>query len=188
MQSQNKIAKKTKTEPTTENKITPHKRRVAFTHCTPLIRRATNLFKQTNLKIAFRAVNKIQIQLTEKQIYNNPSGIYRLKCNTCNRVYVGQSGRTINRRYKEHIRCIRTNNSTSAYAAHILENRHEYGTTEDTLHLLKACQKGSRMNCWEALYIQAYHQQKVLITEQQVSDTNPLFEIANITNTPQRVL
>jgi len=43
------------------------------------------------------------------------------------------------------------------------------------------------MNCWEALYIQAYHQQKVLITEQQVSDTNPLFELANTTNTSQHV-
>jgi len=59
--------------------------------------------------------------------------------------------------------------------------------TEDTFQLLKACQKGSRMNCWEALYIQAYHQQKVLIAEQQVSDNNPLFELANITNTSQRV-
>ena len=32
----------------------------------------------------------------------------------------------------------------------------------------------------------AYHQQKVLITEQQVSDTNSLFELANITSTSQR--
>ena len=29
------------------------------------------------------------------------------------------------------------------------------------------------MNCWEALYMQVFHQYKVLITEQQVSDTNP---------------
>jgi len=69
--------------------------------------------------------------------------------------------------------------------AHISENRLEYGTTDDTLQLLKACQKGSRMNCWEALYIQAYHQQKVLINKQQVSDNNTLFELANITSTSQ---
>jgi hypothetical protein len=100
-----------------------------------------------------RAINTIQQQLTEKQNYSNPSGIYKLTCNACNGVYVGQSGRTINIRYKEHIRYIRTNNSTSAYVAHILENRHEYGTRENTLQLLKACQKGTRMNCWEALYV-----------------------------------
>jgi hypothetical protein len=57
---------------------------------------------------------------------HNLSGIYKLKCNTCNGVYVGQSGRSINVKYKEHIRYIRTNNSTSAYEAHILMYRHKH--------------------------------------------------------------
>ena len=67
----------------------------------------------------------------------------------------------------------------------MLDNRHEYGTEENTLQLLQACQKGTRLDCWEALYIQALLQQKELITEQQVNDTNPLFELAKITNTPR---
>jgi hypothetical protein len=103
-----------------ENITMQHKKWVAFTYFSPLIRRVTNLFKQTYLKVAFRAVNTIQQQLTEKQIHNSPSGIHKLKCNTRNRVYVGQSDRAIK---KEHTKYIRTNNSTSAYAAHILENR-----------------------------------------------------------------
>jgi hypothetical protein len=90
-------------------------------------------------------------------------------------VYVGQSGRAINVRY------IQTNNPKSAYATHILDNRHEYGTEENTLQLLQACQKGTCMDCWET-YIQALHQSKVLITEQQVNDNNPLFELAIITH------
>jgi hypothetical protein len=48
-------------------------------------------------------------------------------------------------RFKEHIRYIKSNNSISAYATHILENRHEYGMKENTLQLLKACQKGIHM-------------------------------------------
>jgi len=32
------------------------------------------------------------------------------------------------------------------------------------------------MNCWEALYMQAFHQHGILIAEQQVSDSNPLYE------------
>jgi len=76
------------------------------------------------------------------------------------------------------MRYIRSNNSTSAYAAHSLDNRYEYGTKEDTLKLLKNCQKGKHMGCWEALYMQSFHQNKVLINEQQIGDTNPLFEIA----------
>jgi hypothetical protein len=31
------------------------------------------------------------------------------------------------------------------FITHILENRHEYGTKENTLQLLKICQKGSHM-------------------------------------------
>jgi hypothetical protein len=103
---------------------------------------------------------------------------------TCNGAYVGQCGRAIKERCKEHIRYIRTNNPKSAYATHILDNRHEYGTEED-IQLLQACQKGTRMDCWKTLYIQALHQRKVLISEQQVNDTNLLFELAIITHTLQ---
>ena len=74
----------------------------------------------------------------------NPSGIYQLKCNTCNNAYVGQSGRPITIRHKEHIRYIHNNNPTSAYVTHILDNRHEFGPAEESLKLLKPCTKGTK--------------------------------------------
>jgi len=163
--------------------ISHNKKWVTFTYFSPIVRRNTNLFKQSNLNIAFQATNIIQQQqqLTEKQTNKNSSGIYKLVRNTCNNVYVGELGRSINVRHKEHIRYIRTNNPLSAYALHTSWNRHEYGTTADTLQLLKTCQKGTRMNCCEALYIQIFHQHKVLVTEQKVNDTNLLYELAKIT-------
>ena len=96
---------------------------------------------------------------------------------------MGQSGRSINVRHKEHIRYIRTNNQLSAYALHILKSGHEYGTITDTLQLLKTCKKGIRMNCWEALdsYMQVFHQHKMFITEQQINEPNPLYELVNTT-------
>jgi len=63
-----------------------------------------------------------------------------------NKAYIGQSGRSMTVRYKEHIRYIRTNNPTSAYAIHILNNRHEYGRADETLKLLKPCNKGKKKN------------------------------------------
>jgi hypothetical protein len=90
----------------------------------------------------------------------------------------GTVGRAIGIRFREHIRYIKSNNSTSAYAAYNLNNGQEYGTKEDTLELLKKCQKGKRMGCWEALYMQTFHQKKILIDEQQTGDANPLFEIS----------
>jgi len=165
------------------------KRCINFTYYGPAIRKVTNLFRQTNLQIAFRPTNTIYQQLFQKgTTNNNPSGIYQLKCNTCKEVYVGQSGRPINTRYKEPIRYISHNNPTSAYATHILNNRHEFGPVEETLKLLKPCTKGTRMNCWEALYMHLHHKRSTLISEQQVNDTNTLFDLAYIPRDLQHIL
>jgi len=116
-----------------------------------------NLFKHTNLQIAFRPTNTTYQQLSQRRTNNNkPSGIYQLKCNTCKISYVGQLGRPITTCYKEHIRYIRQNNPMSAYAMHIPNNRHKFGPAEETLRPLKPCTKGTKMNCWEALYIYIY--------------------------------
>jgi hypothetical protein len=36
------------------------------------------------------------------------------------------------------------------------------------------------MNCWEALYMNMHYKQGLLISEQQVTDTNPLSDLAII--------
>jgi hypothetical protein len=167
---------------TTQAKAVQQRNRkwVTFTFHSPSIYKITNLFKRTNLKIAFRPTNTIYQQLSNKTNNPNPTGIYQLKCNTCNYAYVGQSGRPITTRHKEHLRYIRNNNPTSAYAMHILDNRHEFGPAEETLKLLKHCSKGGRMDCWESLFIHLHHKNNILIAEQQANDTNPLFELATI--------
>ena len=46
--------------------------------------------------------------------------------------------------------------------------------------LLKPCSKGSRMDCWESLFINLHHRHNILIDEQQGNDNNPLFELVSI--------
>jgi hypothetical protein len=72
---------------------------------------------------------------------------------------------------------IKTNNPASAYAIHILNNRYEYGTANDTLKLIQPCRKSKKINHWEILYIQKYRQQNLLFTEQQINEPNPLYEL-----------
>jgi hypothetical protein len=62
----------------------------------------------------------------------------------------------------------------------ILHDRHEYGTPTSTLKVLKYCQKGTIMNIWESMYIQAYGQQDLLAPEQSSADHNPLFTLTRI--------
>jgi len=142
------------------------------------------LFEQSNLRIVLQVTNTTYQQLREKLTQNNPSGIYKLKYNTSNKACMGQSVRSITVRHKEHVRYIQTNNPTSAYALQILNNKHDYGTAEETLKLLKPCQKGTRMNCWETFCMQLFHQHNTLIIEQQVNDTSPLHEIVDTSQTP----
>ena len=157
-----------------------NKKRVTFSYHSPLVRKITNLFKHTNLNIGLLATHTIHRQLTDKIVKTstNSRGIYKLKRNTCNNSYVGQSEASKATRHKEHTRYIRTNNPISAYALHILNNRHQYGTAEETLELLKPCNKGTKINGWDALYMQAFYQGNILIEEQKVNDIIRLFELA----------
>ena len=167
-----------KKEGTTQTQVMQqyNKKWVTFTYHSPSIHKVTNL----NLKIAFRPTNTIYQRLLDKVNNPNLSVIYQIKCNTCNRAVIGQSGRPITTRDREHLRYIRNNNPTSAYAIHILDNRNEFCPAEETLQLLKPCTKDNRMNCWESLFIHIYHKHNILIGEKQAIDTNPLFKLASV--------
>jgi len=98
----------------------------------------------------------------------------------CNKSYFGQTGRSIEIRHREHERYIKTNNPISAYALHILNNWHEYGNPKQTKHLLKTCNKGKKINCWESFYMRVLQQQALLIDKQKVNETKPLYSLDNI--------
>ena len=124
-----------------------NKKWASFTYHSSKIRKITNLFKHTNIKIAFQSTNTIQ-HLTEPRKQDitqehNKSGIYKLSCKTCNKAFIGQTSRDLTKRHREHIRFIKNNDPQSAYAVHILNNIHEYGTITDTMSLLKPIQKTS---------------------------------------------
>ena len=143
----------------------------------------------TGIKIAFKTNNTLR-QLTKHSTHTPTppqecSGIYALTCNTCQMTYVGQTSQNLKIRYKEHIRYIRSNNPQSAYALHILQNRHEYGPMNETMRLLKQVNKTTSLIPYERLYIQTLHQAGKLISEQFPGDPNPLFQaVINPRTTP----
>jgi hypothetical protein len=62
--------------------------------------------------------------------------MYKLTCHSCHNVHVGQMGRNLITRYKEHIRNIRLNKDESAFAQHILNQGHQYGPMEQIMKLI----------------------------------------------------
>jgi hypothetical protein len=81
-------------------------------------------------------------------------------------------------RYRKHKRYIKNNDPQSAYALHILQNRHEYDLLKNTMTLLKPIHKPSMLIPYEQLLIQTFHQNRTLIPEQNCSEQKPLFRLA----------
>ena len=157
-----------------------HKKWATFTYHSTKIRKITNLFKQTNINIAFKSTNTIQQtapQNYDTTLYYNKSSIYKLACKTCNKAYIGQTSRRLTQRFHEHIRYIK-NDPKSAYTQHILHNVHEYGTITDTMSLLKPIYKTSMLIPYEQLLIQTFHHNGTLVPEQSHGEHNPLFQLA----------
>ena len=92
-----------------------------------------NLFRKTNLKVAFRDNNTIQNLLKYKQqildIYTQ-FGEYKLKCPDCNNVYVGQTGRSFQVRFNEHKNAFKT--GTPQTLPNTLMNMHTHSDPSTT--------------------------------------------------------
>jgi sensor c-di-GMP phosphodiesterase-like protein len=81
----------------------------------------------------------------------------KITCNTCHRLYIGQTKRSLKLRYQQDIRYIKNNNPQSADTLHILNNRHKYGPMHNTMELLKPINKTKFVIQYEQLYIQSHH-------------------------------
>jgi hypothetical protein len=97
----------------------------------------TKAFKNTNIKAAFTTNNNVGKLLATnrhrtKCKYDN-SGIYQITCPTCNKKYIGQTGRSYKIRFHEHFRDFKYRNNKSSFAQHLLENGHSIGPMEDII-------------------------------------------------------
>jgi hypothetical protein len=155
------------------------KKLALFEYHNPIIRKITNIFKNTDIQIAYEVKNTTQHILKEygPNWTHTKIAIYSLKCNKCNMQYVGQTGCNLKTRYIEHCRHIKSSDPKSAFAMHILNNKYEYGPINTTITLVKTFKKGWYINILENWYIQQLHQSGILIKVQQPAKQNLLFKI-----------
>ena len=121
------------------NTQTKHKTKWAtFTYVRQQMKLFTKLFKNTNLKIAFRAENTVAKLLTSN-IYKATNsnkfkkGIYLLTCQYCNKKHIEQTGRSFHVRFQEHFRDFKYGNGKSKFAQHLLDHRHAFGPMEEIM-------------------------------------------------------
>lgn len=138
------------------------------------------ILKSNGVNVAFKTNNTLQSMLfngKDKVEKGKKSGVYKLACGDCNKVYVGQTGRSFNTRYKEHVACFRHNHpDKSNFAKHLLENDHNLrdGNSFDILHV---CGKGLRLSVLEQMEIVRYKNRGIIINEQLDVTASPLLRI-----------
>jgi hypothetical protein len=141
---------KTPKTPTQPNKSTPDKKWTRFTYFRKETGFITKLFKNTSVKVTYTTRNTINRLLsaqnhTQKDKYEK-SGIYRLTCPDCKKVYVGQTGRSFSVRFREHFWDYKYANSKSKFVEHLLNHHHSFGPMHTTMDILHLTSKGTMVN------------------------------------------
>ena len=73
--------------------------RTTFTYYKPQISQIANLFKHTNIDIAFRNTNTLQYQEYHTTEHDS-NRVYKITCDTCHRSHIGQSSCGLNYDFK----------------------------------------------------------------------------------------
>ena len=100
----------------------------------------------TDSKIAFYTHNSLAKSLINSKNKIEPlskSGGYRLNCATCNKFYIGQTGRNFFTRFREHKREIEKDDCKSSFAEHLKDENHfcNFDNNFKILHSLHKCKK-----------------------------------------------
>lgn len=142
-------------------------------------------FRKHNINTAFRTKNNLGRILRNSTNETDPldkQGVYKLTC-SCKHSYIGQTGRKIKTRFREHIRDynkkLKQPGATpeSNFANHIFNNKCTPRHIRQTVELLHLQHKGRRLNVLENMEI---YKQKTfdgrIINEQINTASDIIFE------------
>ena len=142
----------------------------------------SSIFKKLNITLGYKTDNNLYsfLKYKDKKPITEMTGIYKLKCNDCDKIYLGQTGRPMKDRFKEHLPTGNLNNLKSNFARHIIDHGHKYTNIDNNVDIIQNCSKGKLMNALEEFYI--YRESKIdanrLLNDQLKFDSNYLYDTA----------
>ena len=151
-----------------------------FTYVGNVTRTITKLFRHSQVKIAFTTNNNLTKILrnnttVEENKYTR-SGIYQLKCSTCGKIYVGQTGRPFSIRFREHKHDFKYMSQKSRFAQHLLEEGYPLDTMANTMDVTHFAKKGRMMDTLEKFHIYDATRKGIQINDRLTVQQNPIFE------------
>ena len=123
------ITDTTEPEPTAEPESTEEKPKfLCLLYVRNLSERIERSCKDLNVKIVFQSHRTMRTILTS--VKNKPAEekvkgvVYQVDC-SCGDTYIGETGRTLEVRLMEHMRAVKTQQSTNGIAVHVKETGHD---------------------------------------------------------------
>lgn len=98
------------------------------------------------------------------------NGVYQVNCKDCDAIYIGQCGRAIKYRIKEHKYSINHNIKSTGFSEHCIA--HNHNLDENNIQILHVQRKGRKLNLLESLEIKkALSRKKHLVNNQTELNT-----------------
>lgn len=114
------------------------------------------IMKKHKLEMVCSSQNKLKDTLgnpKDKLDEHQKSGVYKILCSECQKIYIGQTRRNILQRFKEHCSHIKFNRPTkSSVAEHSLAETH-FNMTKDNLKLITQTRMIRRLDAIESMHI-----------------------------------
>ena len=158
----------------------PKQKWAKFTYIGKATRSVTKLFRDTQVKIAYTTNNNLERLLrynsTGTENKYGKSGTYQLSCPTCNKKYIGQTGRSFQVRFREHQHDYKYMCRKSGFAQHLLDERHTFGPMKNIKDIIHYAKKGRMMDALEKFHIYEASQRGIQINDKSTIQRNPIFD------------
>lgn len=150
----------------------------------PFYPRITNpmkaVLKRQGLEVVHKSNNTLRdllCNLKDKVPSEEQSGIYKISCQDCPSVYIGQTRRKTKVRFKEHRNAVENEKpNESAVASHTMNSKHKINWKD--AKLIKPVRKPSHLNAWESFYIT--NTAEPLMNEDDPPILSSLFNLTNL--------
>ena len=151
-----KKAKKTFFRPKQkEEEVSENKERFIVVPYVPILNDVKQPLKVFNTKLVYSYNNKLMTNLVKNKPKNKvPSGVYQIPCTSCPQMYLGETGRSLEDRLKEHKRAIKIYDPDSGVAVHARSQNHNFGFNE--AKIIYPCRDTAKRKIIESALIHRY--------------------------------
>jgi len=104
------------------------------------------------------------------------NGVYQLECPSCNKKYIGQTGRPFRVRFREHYNDYKYGHNKSKFAQHVIDEGHSFGPMNEIMEVTHVAKKGRMLDTLEKFYVYKETKHGNQINEKLTGQPNPIFE------------